>query len=127
MAAPRKTKPDGAFVCIKRCRQRYAKSLSSAPNCGGKYGKSTSQEKVSEEHENLTTNAKHLRDLNSQLRKLLDPRNLKRDLTATEESVMTLCAECDSAADELVLALKELSIQDDAHVSGATLHKPQIG
>jgi hypothetical protein len=65
-------------------------------------------------HRNLVTDAKRLCALNSQLGKLLTPQNLQRGLTQTEENVVGLCAECDSAAEELLAAFEKLSVKGDS-------------
>lgn len=67
-------------------------------------------------HANLVTDAKRLCDLNSQLGKLLTPQHLQRTLTPTEENVVALCGECDSAAEELLAAFAKLSIKVDSQV-----------
>ncbi|KAH6884430.1 hypothetical protein B0T10DRAFT_608780 [Thelonectria olida] len=79
---------------------------------------SESQSGASAEHERLRADAKRLCDLNSGLGKLLTPGNLQRDLTSTEQAVVSLSAECDSAAEQLTGALEKLSINgDDEDVS----------
>ncbi|RYP43877.1 hypothetical protein DL768_009604 [Monosporascus sp. mg162] len=74
---------------------------------------SESQSGAVSEHESLRTDAKRLCHLNSGLGKLLAPGNLQRDLTSTEEAVVSLSAECDSAAQQLTWALEKLSIKGD--------------
>lgn len=66
--------------------------------------------------ENVLSDAERLRSLNSGLSKLLTPENLQRLLTATEESVVSLCNECDDAAENLVGALQELTLDRDSNV-----------
>lgn len=60
--------------------------------------------------ETILSDAERLCSLNSGLSKLLTPENLQRMLTATEESVVSLCNECDDAAENLVESLKGLSL-----------------
>lgn len=67
-------------------------------------------------HENLVTEAKRLCSLNEQLGKLLTPHHLQRALTPTEENVVTLCGECDSAAEELLTSFAKLSIKGNSQV-----------
>lgn len=67
-------------------------------------------------HENLVIDAKRLCDLNSQLGKLLTPQHLQRILTPTEENVVALCRECDSAAEDLLAAFAKLAIKSDYQV-----------
>lgn len=62
--------------------------------------------------EALLSDAKRLCSLNSGLSKLLTPDNLQRMPTSTEENVVSLCNECDEAAEGLVTALQELTLND---------------
>ena len=75
-----------------------------------------SESGASSTHEHLVTDAKRLCDLNLQLGKLLTPQHLQRRLTATEENVVALCEECDSAAEELLAVFEKLSIKEDSQV-----------
>jgi len=75
-----------------------------------------SESGASSSHENLVIDAKRLCDLNSQLGKLLTPQHLQRTLTPTEENVVALCRECDSAAEDLLTAFAKLSIKSDYQV-----------
>jgi hypothetical protein len=77
---------------------------------------SDSQSGSSSEHESLHADAKRLCDLNSRLGKLLAPENLQRDLTSTEQTVVSLSAECDFAAEQLVETLEKLSIKGEDEV-----------
>lgn len=77
---------------------------------------SESQSGASSEHESLRADAQRLCDLNSGLVKLLTPGNLQRDLTSTEQAVVSLSAECDSVAEQLAGALEKLSIEGDDEV-----------
>lgn len=66
--------------------------------------------------ENVLSDAERLCSLNSGLSKLLAPENLQRMLTTTEENVVTLCNECDDAAENLVGALQELTLDRESNV-----------
>lgn len=68
---------------------------------------------TSAEHMSLRVDAKRLCELNSGLSKLLTSENLRRELTSTEQAIVSLSGECDSAAEELVEALEKLSIKPD--------------
>lgn len=69
--------------------------------------------------ETVLSDAERLCSLNSGLSKLLTPENLQRMLTTTEEDVVSLCNECDDAAENLVGALQELTLDRESNVSDA--------
>ena len=69
-----------------------------------------------ENHKTLRTNAEQLCSLNSGLRKLLAPASLQRDLTSEEETIVSVCSDCDSAAGQLLGALQRLSLDDGSEV-----------
>ncbi len=71
---------------------------------------------ASAEHDNLRAEARRLCDLHSGLGKLLAPENLQREPTSTEQAIVSLSTECDSAAAQLVGALEKLSIEGDNEV-----------
>jgi hypothetical protein len=71
--------------------------------------------------ETLLSNAERLCSLNSGLSKLLTPENLQRMPTTIEENVVSLCNECDSAAEDLVATLQGLTLSRGSDVSGSRL------
>lgn len=80
-----------------------------------------SESGMSSAHDELRTNANDLREVNSRLSRLLTPGNLQRGLTETEDSVVSICNECDTAAEQLVIALEDLSLSNaEDEVSLAT-------
>lgn len=76
--------------------------------------------------ENVLSDAERLCSLNSGLCELLKPVNLQRSPTATEESVVSLCNECDDAAKQLVGAIQKLTLQEPPSVSGLRHSCPLI-
>lgn len=66
--------------------------------------------------ETVLSDAARLCSLNSGLSRLLAPENLQRMLTTTEENIVSLCNECDDAAENLVDALQELTLERESSV-----------
>lgn len=68
----------------------------------------------------LLSDAKRLSSLNAGLSELLTRENLRRMPTTTEENVVSLCRDCDDAAENLVSALQGLSLNQESDVRGLT-------
>ena len=62
------------------------------------------------QYKQLKKDAEDLLDLNRHLNKALDPDKLNRQLTELEADIATLSEDCDSAAVELLDALKNISL-----------------
>lgn len=77
-----------------------------------------SESGTTQAQETILADAARLRSLNSGLCELLEPANLQRSPTATEESVVSLCNECGDAAKQLVGAIQKLTLEERSDVSG---------
>lgn len=58
----------------------------------------------------LLSEAKRLCALYSSLNGLLTPQSLSRNLSPTEEAIVSVCSDCDDVAEELIKTLEKLSI-----------------
>lgn len=79
-----------------------------------------SESGTTQAHEALLTDAERLCGLNAGLSKLLTQENLQRMPTTTEENVVSLCRECDDAAENLVSALQDLNLNQESDVGDLT-------
>lgn len=66
--------------------------------------------------ETLLSDTERLCSLSSGLSKLLSPENLRRMRTTTEDKVVSLCDECDDAAENLIGTLQELTLDREPDV-----------
>ncbi len=69
-------------------------------------------------HESLVQDAKTLRKMSARLGQLLASESPRHNLIETEQTVVSLCAECDSATEQLIDALSGLSINREENGLG---------